>query len=385
MLSLLSLILLLSIIIGQLIKIPLPSGGLTLLDITVIILDIFALTRFRVKNLKFPHWYKLILLFSLLGFISLLFTPLKLTLGEFLISLSYNLRLLAYYSLGYFLTLNIFPLLKKDVFKILTFSGIILAILGLLQFIFMPNLIFLQQYGWDPHYFRAVSTFLDPNFLGAYLGLTLLLILQNPQQLLSFKLKIIFFILIYTVLILTFSRSAFFLMAVSLLIFSILNKSIKYILFTFLLCLVFWGSFLIYTQLVSAPKDIDRQESAKFRINSWQDGWKIFQSSPILGVGFNSYRYALLKYYPTSENFTKSHGASTNDSSLLFILATSGILGFLTYLFFLGSIVWNNNQKIILLPALLGLIINSFFINSLFYPEILIWLSLIIATSKFNY
>lgn len=372
--SFFSLILLFSIIAGQLIKIPLSSGGLTLLDITVIILDIYALTKIKYQALKFPSWFKLILLFSLIGFISLVFTPLKLTFEQFLISISYNFRLLAYFSLGYFLTLNIFPSIKENVFKILIFSGIILAILGILQFIFIPNLIFLHTFGWDPHYFRAVSTLLDPNFLGAYLGLTLLLILQNPQKIFSQKLQIIFFILVYLCLLLTFSRSALLLMAVSLLTFSMLKKSIKYSLLTFLLCLGFGISFFIYTQLVSIPRGIDRQESAQLRLSTWTDGWKIFQSSPFLGIGFNSYRYALLKYYPNSENFTKSHGASTNDSSLLFVLATTGIVGFLVYLFFVRSIFW--------LPVFLGLIINSFFINSLFYPWILIWISLILANSQ---
>ncbi len=386
MLSFFSLILFLSIIAGQLIKIPLPSGGLTLLDITVLVLDIYALTKIKSNSFQFPKWFQLILIFCLIGFISLLFSPLKLPTQQFLISISYNFRLLAYFALGYFLTLNIFPSLKKEAFKILIYSGIILAILGLLQFIFIPNLIFLQQYGWDPHYFRAVSTFLDPNFLGAYLGLTLLLILKNPQKIFSQKLQIIFFILVYFCLLLTFSRSAILLLGVGLLTFSILSRSIKYALLTFLLCLGFGISFYIYTQLVSIPRGINRQESASFRISTWQDGIKIFQSSPIFGVGFNSYRYALIKLYPSpsSENFTNSHGASTNDSSLLFILATTGILGFLTYLFFLGSIAWKNNQKIILLPTILGLIINSFFINSLFYPWILIWLAIFVGTEGFE-
>ncbi|MDO8571013.1 MAG: O-antigen ligase family protein [Candidatus Daviesbacteria bacterium] len=372
MLSFLSLILLFSIIAGQLIKIPLGSGGLTLLDITVLILDIYALTKIKYGSIKFPFWFKLILIFCFIGFISLLFSPLKLSLQQFLISISYNFRLLAYFSFGYFLTLNIFPSLKKDVFKILIYSGIILAILGILQFIFIPNLIFLQQYGWDPHYFRAVSTFLDPNFLGAFLGLTLLLILKNSQKLFSKKFQFIFFALVYICLLLTFSRSAILLLGVSLLTFSLLKKSIKLTILTFLLCIGFGISFYIYTQLVLIPKGINREESASFRISTWQDGLKIWQSSSIFGVGFNSYRYALIKLNPNSENFTNSHGASTNDSSLLYVLATTGIIGLVIYLFFLRSILW--------LPVLLGLIINSFFINSLFYPSILIWIILYVGT-----
>ncbi|MBI4036711.1 O-antigen ligase family protein [Candidatus Daviesbacteria bacterium] len=381
--KLLSLILALGIISGQLIKIPIGVGGFIFLDITVIILLSLGLLEKRFK-LSYPtNYINAALLFVLAGTISLLLTPLHLAFSEYLTSFFYIVRFASYVLLGWVLYSKALPEIKDNISNILVVSGIVIAILGLLQFILLPDLRFLENQGWDPHYLRTVSTFLDPNFAGAFFVLSLILVLQNLA--IAKKWNTVLFVLIYLALLTTFSRSSYMMFLTSFLIISLLKKSIR---LGFISVALFFGlllGFWIYTQTVSQPRNINRQLSAESRLTTWQQGWNIFQHSPIFGVGFNAYRYAIREYSLADSTFLKSHGSSTNDSSLLYVLATTGVVGFLAYLTFLGLILkttWHkiNSDKsisLIVLSAIGGLLIHSIFNNSLFYPQILLWLILV--------
>src|SRR3989344_8979411 len=161
-------LILLAIVAGQLIKLPIGgSGGPAVIDIVVLLLDAILLFRYKFKLPKPPVFIKPAAVFIIIAIISLLLSPLSLTNSERLIGFFYTVRFSSIILLGW--------LLNFSAIKTLLISGVILSVLGLLQFIFIPDLGFLTPAGWDYHYFRTVSTFLDPNFLGAYLVLTLLL------------------------------------------------------------------------------------------------------------------------------------------------------------------------------------------------------------------
>lgn len=374
-------ILTLAIIAGQLIKLPLTSsGGATALDVTILILCVAGLFRLKFKLKKPPLFVKGALIFILIAIFSLILTPLKLQLSEYLGSSLYIVRFGAYILLGWEIYSGAYSSLKKTAPQVFIFSGLGLAILGLLQLIFLPDLRFLSEAGWDPHYFRTVSTFLDPNFTGAYLALTLLLLIAYRGDLLPPRIFYIFFALIYLALVTTFSRGAYLTFSTSFLAFSFLQKSFKLGILTAVLSLGLLLGFSIYQKNVAEPRGVNRTESAEFRLGTWQQGITLFQNNPVLGVGFNAYRYSLKQYNLGGQNFLSSHGASTNDSSLLFVAATTGIIGLLGFLFFLFSLIKSNKHKPILIAGLLGLVIQSFFTNTLFYPPLLTWIILMSAT-----
>lgn len=362
----------LSIICGQLIKLPIGThGGLTLLDAAVIILCFFGLLRIRVKLSKPPLWIKASFGFILIALLSLILTPLSLTQIEYFTSISYTIRFSLYILFGWLVYSGALPNLKKNIKNILLTSGVVLAALGLLQFIFLPDLSFLEKFGWDPHYFRAASTFLDPNFLGSFLMLTLLLV-KNKY----------FFTLVFIALMLTFSRGAYLAFLTSFLSLSFLNRSLPLGIVTIILFLGLILGFSTYERLVAQPRNIDRAQSAQFRLETWQQGFKLFQMHPVLGVGFNTYRYALKQYNLGDDEFLKSHGASTNDSSFIYVAATTGIIGFVSYVFFLGVIfVAGVKLNYILSAGLVGLLAQSFFANTLFYPPLILWV-ILAATYK---
>lgn len=353
-----SYLLIISILAGQLIKFPVFGiQGPTLLDFSVLIFLVVGLIKLKLRLHKPAALLKIGYLFSLVGIISLALTPLHLSLTQYLISLSYALRFFLYILFGHVLYSGAFEGLRKKIPQVLLYSGVGLAVLGFLQLLIFPNLQFLQSLGWDPHYFRTVSTFLDPNFTGAYFILTLILLPPKFQ-----------FALIYLALLTTFSRSSYLMFLISGISLAYYKKSKKILLGTLVLFSGLLLGFQIYSQTVATPRGIDREQSASYRLTTWQQGLTIFQESPILGVGFNAYKFGVREYHLSDDRFFQSRGSTTNDFSLLYVLATTGVVGLFVYLIFLFH-----------LPrvAVLGLLIHSIFANSLFYPPIILMLILL--------
>lgn len=364
-------LLIIGICSGQLIR-----SCIVFLDLAVIILTIFGALSLRFKFTRPPYWMILGFIFAGLGLFSLVITPLHLTLPDYLNSSLYALRFLLYILLGWEIYSGAFPVIKQFASKIFILSGLILSILGLIQLVVFPDLQFLQTFGWDPHYLRMVSTFLDPNFLGSFLILTMIVSLSSIKNFRKDLLPLLSFTLSFLAVLATFSRSAILMFLVSFLVFAILKRSIKLTGITIILTAILFISFQVYGEYIAKPRNVDRQQSANYRIGSWQTGIKIWQNSPLIGIGFNSYRFALSEYKLAPESFIESHGGSSNDSSLLFVLATTGIIGLICYVLFMLSLVYKSSNKL-LMAGLAGLLVNSLFINSLFYVWTLLWIILI--------
>lgn len=370
------LILILAITAGQLIKLPLSQNtGITLLDIATLILCCFGLfkLKFKLKKPSLPLTGALFFIF--VATLSLILTPLHLTSMQFLSSFLYTIRFGAYILLGWEIYSGAYPLLKDKIPQILITSGFSLAVLGLAQFIFLPDLRSLAKDGWDPHFYRTASTFFDPNFLGAYLTLTLLLISQNVLHLKTDKRNLLF-IIVYLTLMTTFSRSSYGMFLISFLTLSFFKKSAKLAYMAIILFCLLLLSFQIYIRAVNQVTPLDRGQTASYRITTWQQGFEIFSKNPILGVGFNAYNFALRQYKLGDEQFLAGKGSTTNDSSLLHIASTTGILGLFAYFYFLFSLCKHWKKNPVLTAGILGLIGHSIFVNSLFYPFILIWIVL---------
>lgn len=393
--SLLSLILIFSFIAGQLIKIPGGTqGGLILLDLAVLTLDLVGLVVLKFHLKKPPLFIKAAILFTGICLLSLLLTPLNLDTFELINSLFYTIRFSAYVLLAWLIYSKAFNVTFQQIKEILIVSGVGLAILGLLQFIFLPDLSFLSG-GWDTHYFRTVSTFLDPNFIGAFFVLTLLLITKKiwERSLNKQRLYVLMFAVSYLALLTTYSRSSYGMFLVSFVTLAIFKKTLKFLLISISLFLILLLGFYFYSLAIATPRGINREQSAKFRLGSWERGVYIFSQSPVLGVGFNSYRYALKEYNLAPEALIAGRGGTGNDSSLLHVAATTGIVGLLSFIILLLTLIFQRWQKPIsknlpkgiMASAVPGLIAHSFFANSLFYPPILLWLLLVAAKENLNY
>ena len=135
-------------------------------------------------------------------------------------------------------------------------------------------------------------------------------------------------------------------------------------------------------------EEID-ESSAYARFGSWQRGLSFSLQSPVYGFGFNTLRYASSKfgYFGEVGDLGGRAGAGI-DSSLLFVLSTTGIIGLLLYLSIIYRILRDSfrvlkekssteESKIFgfwIFSAVVALLVESNFINIFFYPQIILWL-----------
>jgi len=375
-------------ILGQLAK--LPGDYLYLCDLVLFfLLGIwFAWLAFnwpRIRTMPFPRllllgavflvWCLLTILFSYLNFGGVVFSQ----------GLLYWIRWLVYFFLfpiAYTVTLASSKN-RNFIYSLILVSGVLLATFGFIQLAIFPDLTFLAlSEGWDPHKNRLVSTFFDPNFTGAYLSLCFLLalprFLHKPARLYFFILSVL-----GLAILLTFSRSAWALLAVGLLVIGVMRY--RWLLATgfILFLMVYWLVPRVQTRLSGLT---DPADSASYRLVSWSKAWEVYQQYPWRGTGFGNFRLAQKEagYFDPGE--WGGHSGAGSDSSLLLVLATTGPVGLLLFLLIYGPFVkeslnWARFERdpelaLSLLAILAGLAVESFFINSLFYPAImaLVWM-----------
>lgn len=364
---------------GQLTKINLgnPQIGLYLHDLIILLIIFFwLLEKFKSKqkismaNLGHP-----LIAFILVSFFSWFLVASYHPWQEILIALLYCLRLLLYLGL-YFVV--------QDQFKItnwtqsLIFVGLISAVFGLLQYFVYPDLRPLTVYDWDPHYFRVVGTFLDPQFTGLIYVFTLILIAcqlwQNKKNH-----KLIYFlclILVYFALALTYSRSSWLAYLTAMAVIAWKKHSCRFISSVVIIGLV---TVLILPRPGGEGVKLERQSTIWARINNWKQSLTIFWDQPLFGVGFNYYRFSQRDYGFLGENWQKTHSGAGADSSLLFVLATTGVVGIISLLRIFVRFRLLAMKNVIVLATGTALLVHSFFNNSLFYPWIMIWMIMVIG------
>lgn len=340
-----------------------PDIRISILDITVSVITIFSLPLkvSKFKSLVFP-----IMLFSLISSLSLVIFGSRYGFQALLVGSLYWVRWIIY-SLFF---VSIAQSIKLENIKYILYSLIIgMTLLGLLQYIFFPDVRHLQIAGWDPHYYRIVGTFLDPGFTGILLVLALVFLTLKPLSAKALNLTLWTFT--YLALALTYSRSSYLAFLVSMAYISWKRRSLKFL--SVILVLFTLTIFLLPRTSDGEGVKLERTSSIQARIESWKTAWTIFIHNPILGVGFNTYRYA-------QGASLESHAGAGADSSLLFIAATTGIMGLITYLWYLKRVFSLNNLTVHC--SLAALLIHSIFLNSLFYPFVMVWLSLLILSSS---
>ncbi|OGG12597.1 hypothetical protein A3D77_04640 [Candidatus Gottesmanbacteria bacterium RIFCSPHIGHO2_02_FULL_39_11] len=347
------------------------------LDIVVFISFLYSLFNFRkiIPILKRDSISDSFLLFLLIALISLILTPLTLTPIQFFISFLYIVRIVLYFSVYPTLKLliNEDRIKKNDIHKTIVRSGLVLCVIGWIGYFLYPDLRNLSYLGWDPHYKRIFSTFLDPNFLGIYLVICLAVLLNE------WKLKSIFSILLLIATIFfTYSRSS--LAALMLLGILCVWRTGKRILFIPIISLFIVGLFFLPRPGGEGVR-LERLFTISQRLDHARLGLSIFFSHPILGVGFDTVRYAKAGM-ENSQMWLISHAGAGLDITFLFILATSGIIGFTFFIRFLYFIFLKAPGKIKII--LLLVLFHSSFENSFFYPFVFLalWMEFASIYSK---
>ena len=397
------LIILLSLLAGQFLRLPLyEGGGILFTDVFILIVAApYFLKKFLKKEKIFSDSFAYpFFLFSSFSFISLIFGMKYLdSLGEFLFSFFYLFRFVEY-GLLYFILFDIIQTQERKIFYIKTLIriGLILGIFGFVQLIIYPNFGEMAKLGWDPHIGRLLSTWFDPNFCAGLFSFLILICLgilsQEESQ--KEKLKLIFTIIIFLLaLFFTYSRSGYLSLVVPLFFFA-LSKMRKLLIIGFFSVLIIWSLSErvqqrvgeLYQTIISISVDSTEavDPTASHRIRSWLGAWEVIKDHPVLGVGFNTFRFYSIKEGINSD--LKTHSAGGSDSSLLNVIIMTGLLGFCFFSFLLFHIFsraqrsssdpeatkLDRGLSIGFFYGLSSIILHSFFVNSLFFPFLMIFI-----------
>lgn len=374
--------------LGQLVRIP--FGGFTIvgLDLAVFLTALIWGIKKIIKHEKPGLFFLPVSLFLGTGVISLLANVYWLKGNELFVSFLYLVRLASFFSFIW-ITRELFSLHQDVIRKSMLVGGGIVMILGFLQYVFFPSLQPYLYLGWDNHFYRVFSTFLDPNFVGAFLVLYLFYVffflLKNYQdKIRRMGFSLLFFFTLVAVL-LTYSRSAYIMLGVGFVVYLWMlgkRKLIVGVLIGLAVVIVLLGVFHRYGE----GNNLLRRVSIQSRLGSMSTALAIFTKEPIFGVGFDSYRYAQRRYGFLPGNIWEvTHAGAGTSNSFLFVLATTGIVGLGTYLFFLyklftyGNRAKNKAWKALLSASLLSLYIHALFENTLFYPSIMLWLFMLVG------
>ena len=348
---------------------PFTIHPLDIIALTTLPLTIFSIVRHRNKYMFLFANYILIAAFSLI--ISLFDRP-----GLFNSNaIFYLIRFVSFLSLSYVAILATGEkiLKKTEILQGLLIGGVLIALFGWLQYTFLPDLRFMKILGWDDHYFRLTSTLLDPTFTGLILTFTALVALRNYQK------KIFLFILI--TILFTYSRASYLSLGAGVIYMLLPKINLKSIAI---------GTISIFFLFFMLPKpsgeggNLLRLSTITARGTNYSETIKIFKENPLLGVGFNNICNAKKQNNANLMSMNSCHGA---DNSYLFILATTGLVGGITFIFstktLLDTTRHDSNGRI-LKASLVSLGTHSFFGNSIFYMTTMAWLALLIGISRKN-
>lgn len=331
---------------GQIVKI----GQINPIDVVV---GLGAITAI-LKRYKYPKYFDTFLLVTIFSYLLSIFV-----IKDFRVAVGflYLVRFAAY--LYFYIFLRSFNDKKLWLNSLLSLS-VFSALFGWFQYFIYPDLTSLKYIGWDDHLYRLAGTFLDPGFTS--------LIIVFGAIIAFIKKKYLLFAFFIITLAFTYSRAGYLTFAVSLFVASLIFKKFK----IFMISMV---CFLSIVFLLPKPAgqgvNLARTYSIYSRIENYKETLAIFKKSPVLGVGFNN-----LCIYKGSGY---SHSCSGSDSSLLLILATTGIVGFMI---FIGSVLRmiSNLKKGFytktFLVILSAVFVHSFFVNSLFYPWVMGYLAI---------
>lgn len=383
------------------------SFKVTLLDcalmISVVVLGVVLIARRQIGSFLRWLWCHRVWKWSIIFFawviLDFLITARGFTIRESVSASAYTMRLIATFLIiwsMHFLT----PLFREKSVRFFLYACVALLMLGILIYVAFPDFAFMTIDGWDPHYYRFLSTFYDPNLLGIFLPLGMVWALSTALQQRG-RIRWLYhalWILSWVALYFSYSRTGWLTAFVALMLF--LWKASKKLL---ILCaIIFLGVLVLPNRLgqrfteakickqdtaISLDSECDRSGST--RLESYREAWSIIREHPIIGVGYN-------RYLPAAQRAARETGKDTttvlngSHSSLLNLFATTGIIGLGLWCVLWGVIaltLWRQRKHAheewglgawALLAYLCALFVGSIFNNGwLFSPILLSFLMMV--------
>lgn len=379
---------LLSIIVGQMVRIPVGGGDASIIpnDVLLPALVVAWLWRRLMSGTwKLPRHNLTLPLFVFVGCMiaSLFFNRQDYNSRELLVGSLYFLRWLEYLALLW-ITFDFARTQHqaKRYLVMVVWTGVITALLGFVQLKLFPDFTFMVPQGWDPHVGRLLSTWFDPNFLSGYFvlltSITFAIGLSRGWR--TGKAWWIATGLMAVATLLTYSRSGYVGFVFGLGVVALFRSRV----------LLYVGSIVLVATILFVPRVQERvigirtiDETAQLRLVSYRNAATVIGDHPIFGIGYNLYKYVQVRYGFLQD--TQEHSASGSDSSLLTVWVTTGFVGLVAYLWLLVALLreawqtWHDRTiskdwqafGLGLFAGLVGLFAHSQFVNGLQYPHIM--------------
>jgi len=354
---------------GQLLRLNFAVNFGSLHDVVVFLcIPLYFLPG--VKRLKHVKYF--LAFFAAALFSSVLYAmnlrPLEVVYG-----LVYLLRIFSYYTFS----VIIYNLLKDkevspaSVVGWLTFDTVAISVLGWLQYFMFPDLRFLRYLNWDDHLGRMTGTFLDPGYLGILLvlGSILAFYLWRTHRR---KLAGGIFVFVSLSLLFTYSRASYlaFVAGMTYLVLSGFRGRSLFVALVFILGL------LIIPKNTAEGTSILRTQSVIARFENYSETLSVAKENPLFGIGFNNLCSQRLRNF--GGDF-KSHACSGSDSSILLLVATTGVVGIMIFLKLFISIFKRNFGDLVLIKSLLmAIFVHSLFTQSMFYSFVMGYMAILI-------
>ena len=328
-----------------------------------------------------PKVYKQLSRFVAVLLFSAIFSVTYFDIRSVISGILYLIRIVSYFS--FFLVLHDYfknhSGQKELILKSLLSVGVLIAILGWLQYIFVPYFGSFRVWGWDDHLYRLIGSFLDPAFTGLLLVLaffiSLILYFNSRKNIfMSISLGLIISVMF------TYSRASYLALVAGFFTWSVLVGKLRYFLLI-LLSLVFL--IFLLPRPGGAGTHLERTFSISDRFKNYSQTIEVAKYSPVFGVGYNNLcvaRKTLLNYPDIY-----SHSCSGSDSSLLLILATTGVIGIFVFFNLAIRLIRNSERGIfglLFLVSLTAVFIHSFFVNSMFYPWVMGWMAILASLAQ---
>lgn len=266
--------------------------------------------------------------------------------------------------------------------KFINIIGIVISLIGILQFVFLPDLRFLQYQNWDDHLNRITFPYLDPSFTGIILLIFAILNFIKTDGHQFVKNNIILFLELIAIF-LTFSRATWLVTVLISLIYLFTDiknfkKKIILLIAGFSTISIIAVIYVIFnSSFISYGNRIVRKETILARFTSIKKGIQIWQKNKVFGIGFNNYKTYQLKHNYFVKNSINNKGEASIENSYIFVLASGGIIGFISYLFWILNMLHISKRKsyrfsMCFKYMLFSIFIGSLFNNIFFYPFILL-------------
>ena len=182
-------------------------------------------------------------------------------------------------------------------------------------------------------------------------------------------------------LLLTYSRSSYLAFFAGIFILFLKNKKL---LVPTLITLAILVSLFYLPQKFGEGTKLLRISTIHARLINYQESIYFISSKPIFGFGFDTLRYVKYQQGMIMQKWQQTHSGAGLDNSLLFVLATTGFVGLLQF-FLLWKNIFKKYSNPVIFASIASLFIHGMFVNSWFYPWVMLWLFFLIIEEEYQW